>query len=141
MRKIYTRTGDEGTTGIHGGTRVPKDDIRIEANGCLDDALSDRVADGIEQYVNVERLLEIVARPLDMHDTHPVSPIITSDGLHRPRIAVAQDVAFNFLYKENLDVLSQKVDVVTFSPLSGDELPQADYVYRRAAIRSFSPKH
>lgn len=24
-------------TGIHGGTRVPKDDIRIEANGCLDE--------------------------------------------------------------------------------------------------------
>lgn len=37
MRKIYTRTGDEGMTGIHGGTRVPKDDIRIEANGSLDE--------------------------------------------------------------------------------------------------------
>lgn len=37
MNRIYTRTGDRGTTGIHGGTRVPKDDIRIEANGTLDE--------------------------------------------------------------------------------------------------------
>ena len=37
MNRIYTKTGDRGTTGIHGGTRVPKDDIRIEANGTLDE--------------------------------------------------------------------------------------------------------
>lgn len=37
MKRIYTKTGDKGMTGIHGGARVPKDDIRIEANGCLDE--------------------------------------------------------------------------------------------------------
>ena len=37
MKRVYTKTGDKGTTGIHGGMRVPKDDIRIEANGCLDE--------------------------------------------------------------------------------------------------------
>ena len=37
MIRIYTRTGDKGKTGIHGGSRVPKDDIRIEAGGCLDE--------------------------------------------------------------------------------------------------------
>lgn len=35
--KIYTRTGDRGTTSIHGRVRVPKTDIRIEANGTLDE--------------------------------------------------------------------------------------------------------
>lgn len=35
--RVYTKGGDKGMTGIHGGERVPKDDIRIEANGCLDE--------------------------------------------------------------------------------------------------------
>lgn len=35
--KIYTRTGDRGTTALHGAMRVPKTDIRIEANGSLDE--------------------------------------------------------------------------------------------------------
>lgn len=37
MKRIYTRSGDTGFTRIHGGDRVPKDDIRIEANGCIDE--------------------------------------------------------------------------------------------------------
>lgn len=37
MKRVYTRTGDGGMTGLHDGTRVPKDDIRIEANGTLDE--------------------------------------------------------------------------------------------------------
>ncbi|MGM9759553.1 MAG: cob(I)yrinic acid a,c-diamide adenosyltransferase [Parabacteroides sp.] len=37
MKRIYTRTGDAGMTRIRGGQRVAKDDIRIEANGTLDE--------------------------------------------------------------------------------------------------------
>lgn len=37
MRKIYTKTGDDGTTGIWGGSRTDKDDVRIEAVGTIDE--------------------------------------------------------------------------------------------------------
>ncbi|MFY7998590.1 MAG: ATP:cob(I)alamin adenosyltransferase, partial [Candidatus Kapaibacteriota bacterium] len=33
--KIYTKTGDDGTTGLFGGDRVPKDHSRIEVYGTL----------------------------------------------------------------------------------------------------------
>lgn len=37
MTKIYTKTGDTGSTSLIGGTRVPKDDIRLDAYGSLDE--------------------------------------------------------------------------------------------------------
>lgn len=36
MKQIYTKTGDEGMTSLRDGVRVPKDDLRIEANGQID---------------------------------------------------------------------------------------------------------
>lgn len=35
--KIYTKTGDDGTTGLLGGSRVKKNDIRLEAYGTVDE--------------------------------------------------------------------------------------------------------
>ncbi|TWU35792.1 Cob(I)yrinic acid a,c-diamide adenosyltransferase [Novipirellula aureliae] len=35
--KIYTRSGDSGSTGLFGGPRVPKDDDRIESYGTVDE--------------------------------------------------------------------------------------------------------
>src|ERR1700731_3062695 len=37
LSKIYTRTGDDGSTGLGDGTRVPKDSVRVEAYGTVDE--------------------------------------------------------------------------------------------------------
>jgi len=40
LSKIYTRTGDDGTTGLGDGTRVAKDSLRVDAFGTVDEANS-----------------------------------------------------------------------------------------------------
>lgn len=37
LTKIYTRGGDEGSTALGGGQRIPKDSLRIEAYGTVDE--------------------------------------------------------------------------------------------------------
>jgi len=37
LSKIYTKTGDDGTTGLGDGTRVPKDSARVAAYGTVDE--------------------------------------------------------------------------------------------------------
>jgi cob(I)alamin adenosyltransferase len=37
ITRVYTRTGDDGTTGLGGGQRVAKDSLRIEAFGTVDE--------------------------------------------------------------------------------------------------------
>lgn len=38
LNKIYTRTGDDGETGLADGSRLPKDDARVAAYGTVDEA-------------------------------------------------------------------------------------------------------
>ncbi|MBF0349944.1 MAG: cob(I)yrinic acid a,c-diamide adenosyltransferase [SAR324 cluster bacterium] len=52
ITKVYTRTGDGGETGLVGGKRIPKDHLRIEAYGTLDELNSIM---GIVRYHNEQK--------------------------------------------------------------------------------------
>ena len=57
LNKIYTRTGDDGTTGLVDGSRLPKHAARMEAIGAVDEANSAiglevvMLADGLHAFV------------------------------------------------------------------------------------------
>lgn len=60
LSKIYTRTGDGGTTGLGDGTRVAKDSLRVNAMGDVDELnavigllLAEPVADSIRSCLTV----------------------------------------------------------------------------------------
>ena len=65
LTKIYTRTGDDGTTGLGDGSRVPKDSLRIEAIGLVD-SLNSFIGRVLSHDVPVEvrRVLEDVQHDL-----------------------------------------------------------------------------
>jgi cob(I)alamin adenosyltransferase len=56
--RIYTRTGDDGTTGLVGGQRVKKNDPRIEAYGCVDE-LSSAIGVARAALAEVERTRQV----------------------------------------------------------------------------------
>ena len=55
ITRVYTRTGDKGTTALVGGKRVPKDSPRIAAYGTIDELNSIL---GLARVFNAERLAE-----------------------------------------------------------------------------------
>jgi len=92
--KLYTRTGDDGTTGLHGGARVSKTDPRVEAYGQCDElnaalGLARCAADSTRDALIVECLDELqrllfeigadLATPVESAARRKVSPVADTD--------------------------------------------------------------
>ena len=92
MNQIYTKTGDEGQTSLRDGVRVPKDDLRIETNGQIDqlNAQLGVVRSMLDetQDVAVLQLILTVQRELMTVMSH----IATPDGSVNPRELHAQEI-------------------------------------------------
>ncbi|WP_418660789.1 cob(I)yrinic acid a,c-diamide adenosyltransferase [Bacteroides ilei] len=132
MRKIYTRTGDDGTTGIHGGGRVPKDDIRIEANGCLDElnALIGIVRSMLEEDDPWQELLFTVQRELMTVMSHVATPSVIRKQNPNP---VSEDM--DRLCERWMDDMMEQLTDNGFFILPGGTPLAAQLQYARTVAR------
>ena len=116
LNKIYTRTGDEGQTGIGDGSRVSKLDSRIIAGGSVDEANSlIGFAVAVSPSQETRQLLEAIKQrmfDLGADITCPWNPDADKD--HCPRIA-----------KRHVEWLEQQIDRINepLGPLSSFILP------------------
>lgn len=84
----------------------------------------DIAANLVEKHINLDRLLETSRYELlAVEDAVPFSPT------KKLNIAIAQDKAFNFTYRANLDALQALGKIQFFSPLNDTKLPDVDVVW------------
>jgi ATP:cob(I)alamin adenosyltransferase len=93
--KIYTKTGDEGDTGLFGGGRVPKDHPRVEAYGEVDElnsaigvARAAAPAGFFDQLLEgIQRDLFAIGGQLASPDPEKVRKALEKAGLSEERVA------------------------------------------------------
>lgn len=103
--KIYTKTGDKGTTALFGGKRVLKSDLRIDTYGTLDE-LNSWMGVLLDQKVNSKRkkiLIEIQDRLFTLG-----AMLATVPGNTKVMIPVLSAVDVEFLEKQ-IDIMEAKL--------------------------------
>lgn len=101
--KIYTKTGDKGTTSLIGGTKVPKNDIRIETYGTVDELNS--WIGLINDQLNDESLRNELKEIQDRLFT--VGSSLATDAEKEPKMKLPD------LNNVDIEFLEKKIDVMT----------------------------
>lgn len=135
--KIYTRGGDKGRTGIHGGERVDKDDIRIEANGTLDElnSLIGVIRSFLAEDHEFQSILFRIQKEMMTVMSHVATPSNIRDK--NPN-ALSDDLAL--FCEQQIDSLSDRMEENSYFILPGgtvvsSHLQLARTVARRAERR------
>lgn len=131
--KIYTRTGDQGTTALFGGQRLPKSDLRIEAYGTIDE-LNSFVGLLRDQTVNASRkeiLIEIQDRLFTIG-----SILATEPGNTKVKIPSLQESDIVLLEKEIDQMDSQLPPMKHFVLPGGHPSVSVGHVVRTVCRRA-----
>lgn len=115
ITKVYTRTGDDGTTGLGTRQRVPKDSLRIEAYGTVDE-LNSHI--GVAIAVGVDKVLSKELARIQNDLFHLGSDLCIPEE-DKARIKVPQ------IEQRHVDALEQLMDRLSteLTPLENFILP------------------
>lgn len=136
LTKIYTRTGDDGTTGLVDGSRSPKHSARIAAIGAVDEANS---AIGLAICaVGDESQKAILTRVQnDLFDLGADLATPADDGDFEPQEMVLRMVASQATWiEEQIDALNERLEPLTSFVLPGGSEAAARIHVARATTRS-----
>ena len=87
------------------------------------------LADEIEKYIDIDRILEI-SQTEEVESNFDLSPFIKTNEIKNKKIEIAYDKAFNFYYRENIELLQELgLNIKYFSPLEDKEVANCDYIY------------
>lgn len=120
--KIYTKTGDTGTTALFGGTRVPKHDLRIDSYGTVDELNSwiglirDQPVDAAtkEILITIQDHLFTVGAIL----ATPPEKALLKNGKERLNISKISDIEITML-EEQIDTMETTLPAMTHFILPG----------------------
>jgi ATP:cob(I)alamin adenosyltransferase len=130
--KIYTRGGDKGRTGIHGGERVDKDDIRIEANGTLDELNS--LLGVVRSFLPGEHEFQPILFHLQKEMMIVMSHVATPSG-KRDRNPNPLSGELASFCEQTIDLLSGKMDENNYFILPGGTLVSSHLQLARTVTR------
>jgi len=139
VTRIYTRTGDAGETGLIGGRRVAKDDLRVEAYGALDELNSSVGAaraflHGTTSRAELDEALDQIQRDLFALSAEIAAPGKEGTG---PRIGAAEVEALEQLIDRFDAALPElRVFILPGGAPAGALLHVARTVARRAERRA-----
>lgn len=136
LNKIYTRTGDDGSTGLVDGSRVAKQSARIEAIGKVDEANSaiGLAAAALDQGGHAEALFRIQN---DMFDLGADLATPSADGDFSPKEMELRVVASQVEWLESaIDALNENLEPLTSFVLPGGCEAAARAHVARAATRA-----
>jgi cob(I)alamin adenosyltransferase len=136
LTKIYTRTGDDGTTGLVDGSRTPKHSARIAAIGMVDEANS---AIGLAICTIAEPALgqALTRVQNDLFDLGADLATPSEDGDFTPSEMVLRIVASQPEWLEQqIDALNEQLEPLTSFVLPGGSEAAARTHIARAATRA-----